>query len=146
MLVYRFENREESGPWASGATEMYDTEQRTRNRYHSCGDMPGPCDLAEMETHLFDHCYEKGREGYKFAFLNLKQLKSAFRSPRGRQAMALMDIHLFVYEVDEDDVIQGTAQCLFPRGKGTIVGELDLKTLKPICNPEIEKEGHAVAA
>jgi hypothetical protein len=130
MLVYRFENDKGQGPWWGNAVTAYDRHQRTRDKYHSCGDMPAPSSRLEGAVH--DHWSAGSLRGFIFGFASLDQLKAAFRSGVGRAAMGAVGQRLKVFEVPDGAVFTSPAQCIFERGDAVQVGELDLRTLKPL--------------
>lgn len=138
VKVYRFEDMEGVGPFRNGADAAYDDAQRTRNPFHSCRHMPSPYSPTEVGTelqskHNGDEALRGGEfDKYFFGFLNLNQLKQAFRSPKGREAMASRGVRLAVYEAQPMHVLSGAYQCAFVKREATLKGYLDLKTLKPL--------------
>lgn len=130
MIVYRFQNDKAQGPWTGNASEVYDQHQRTRNKRHSCGDMPAPFDMAELGTQLHNHCKQFGVGHWHFGFTSLAQLRQAFPSSVGRLAMGQVGQRLMAFEVRRDFMMRGAAQCIFDPAHATYQFDLDLKTLK----------------
>lgn len=129
VTVYRFEDADGRGPWRKNGDRLYNDHQRTRCPWHQCGDMPGPMGESP-DTDLHKHWMAKGVKGMVFAFTSLRQLKLSFPSSVGRAAMAAVGQRLVKMEVPAACLLRGERQCVFPKGKATIVGVLDLKTLK----------------
>lgn len=139
MKVYRFENADGVGPFRTNACMAYDDAQRTRNRRHSARDMPSPYCRHEEGTPLAEAHHGPKRlsekrfsSDYLFGFLTLAQIRSAFPSRLGREAMCKYGMNLVVYEVDPKHVLQGTAQCAFRKRHADKLYELDPRTLDPI--------------
>jgi hypothetical protein len=135
VTIFRFEDDHGFGPWRGWGVEAYDKAHRMKDRDHRCSDMPGP--LGEPKTtnihKVFVEAEQKGKEPpHRFGFLSLKQLKQAFPSAAGRAAMGKVGQRLRVYQVPSSDVVTGDSQVAFIKDRALNVGELDMRTLKPM--------------
>lgn len=131
ITVYRFENSEGLGPWTGGAAYTYDQNQRTRDKWHTCYNLPAPSD--HTEGRVFDHWNDGSLGHFIFGFTSLRQLRKAFRSGVGREAMAREHGQMLnVYLVSPEAVFSSRSQAIFLPTYAMKVGSLDPRTLKPI--------------
>jgi hypothetical protein len=124
MLIYRVENQAGEGAFAAGLAHEHDVAKPD----HCKGAYAMPSPFAEPRgTPVHDHAATQGfNSDQLFGFRSLTQLKRAFRSKRGRAAMAAHGGHVLVAEVPAEHVLVGTAQVVFGRRYARAVKFLDL--------------------